>query len=227
MPTAIKFFAVVCCLSPWLLKLVNTSRLVAMEHTPLTSERIHRQHDLEESFARYIMAAMIAAEVGAVLLLVDAFRREYDAPRAWPLAIAALGLITFGISSLLYFAIWGWEPAKRAIPLAEDFCETCRGQTIERPAPPLAVFNLMGTRFLGRGDRCSTCGSSVRTVWFCLILPLLPLGSYRVLPVGQALAHKSWFLSRKAPWRAGQIVAVYGFVTVVIGLAVWLTTRQG
>jgi hypothetical protein len=227
MPTAVKFFAVVCCLSPWLLKLVTSARLAALERTPLTAARFQRQHEIEDSTKPLIMGAMIAAELGALLLLIDALRRDYDAPRGWPIAIAVVGLMTFGIMSLLYFAIWGWEPAKRERPLAQDFCDACRAQTLERSAPPLAVFNLLGTRFLGRGDRCATCGSSIRTVWFCVILPLLPLGSYRVLPVGQALAHKSWFLSRKAPWRAGQIAGVYSFVAVVVLLVAWLATRQG
>jgi hypothetical protein len=227
MPTAVKFFAVVCCLSPWLLKLATSARLASVERAPLTPARFEAQHRIEAAAKTYTLGAMIAAELGAILLLVDAFRREYDAPRGWPIAIAVVGLITFGIMSLLYFAIWGWEPAKRATPLAEDFCETCREQTLDRSAPPLAVFNLLGTRFLGRADRCATCGSSIRTVWFCAILPLLPLGSYRVLPVGQALAHKSWFLSRKAPWKAAHVATVYSFVAVIAALAVWLAMLEG
>jgi hypothetical protein len=227
MPTAVKFFAVVCCLSPWLLRLVTSARLAALERTPLTSARFQRQHEIEDSSKPLVMGSMITAELGALLFLVDAFRREYDSPRGWPLAIAILGLMTFGISSLLYFAIWGWEPAKRAKPLAEEFCDACRAQTLDQSAPSVGSFNLMGTRFLGRADRCATCGSSIRTIWLCVILPLLPMGSYRVLPVGQALAHKSWFISRKAPLRTGQIAAVYSFVTVVVGLVVWLAMRQG
>jgi len=88
------------------------------------------------------------------------------------------------------------------------------------------MHNMLGTQFLGRADRCATCGSSVRTVWFTVILPLLPLGSYRVLPVGKAMVHKSWFRSRKAHWKPAQVATVYSFVAIV-ALMFWLAVREG
>jgi hypothetical protein len=225
MPAGLKLFAVLCCASIWINALVTG--LQRAPSGPVTRERVAAERAAAraaDSAAKTRAPVLLAiGEIGALLLLIDACRREYEAPRGWPIAIAALGLLSFGTSSIVYYAIWGWRPTRRETPFMEDFCAACKSDSTDRSLSGLFMWNgMLGTRFLGRARHCETCGSSVRTVWFFVVVPLLPLGTYRVLPVGQAMAHKSSFLSRKTQWNSVQLATVYCVLAVIVAVVFWL-----
>src|SRR4051794_6964207 len=98
MPQSLKIIAVLLCLVPWL----NAAARFAAVNRPLPSPaartagrpaRSAAEEEQRETIKAY--AIMAAGELGALVLLIDAFRRQYEAPRGWPIAIAVLGLITF------------------------------------------------------------------------------------------------------------------------------------
>lgn len=49
----------------------------------------------------------------------------------------------------------------------------------------MSTVNGIGTRFFGRAEPRRD-GSYLATQWFCLVIPLIPLGSFRLWPEGQA-----------------------------------------
>jgi hypothetical protein len=174
------------------------------------------------------MIPIVLAELGAVVLVVDAFLREYDNPKALPVAIAMAGLISIGLTSIIYYAIWGWLPTKRERALAERFCGECAAASHDWPAPgTLTINGLFGTRLIGRASPCGTCGSTGKTLWFVFLLPLIPFGSYRVLPTGDTSFVRSEYLSRRLPsvqW--SQVLPLLALAAAVVGLIV-LLARSG
>jgi len=220
MPNWLKLFAVVCCLMPFVNMLLIRANEPTLSRGPITRQVIAARQAATQAANVRAIAAIAIGELGAIVLLIEAFMRDYESPRGWPIAIALFGVLSFGLASLVYYAIWGWQPTKRVFGLDGDFCPVCAADTLDKSAPSLMMHNLLGTQFLGSADRCETCGSTVRTIWFTIVLPLVPLGSYRVIPVGKAMVHRSEFRSRKTKWRTSHIVGVYSFVATV-ALTIW------
>ena len=63
------------------------------------------------------------------------------------------------------------------------FCEACTNVSSTAYFPgKVSSLNGIGRMFYGEESRCPTCGSCVRTLWFTLLfLPIVPLGSYRII----------------------------------------------
>ena len=166
------------------------------------------------------VAIMLAS---AVILLIDAFRRDYEGPKAWPIALAVFGLFSFGLTSTIYYAIWGWKPTHAEVATASQFCNECVRESLDRSAKGAWTINgLAGIRFIGAAHRCPACGSSIKTLWAFAVVPVFPLSTYRVLPVGVPTVNKAWFLSRKMPrlnWR--QVWPLWMISLVVVGLLVF------
>jgi hypothetical protein len=93
--------------------------------------------------------------------------------------------------------------------------------------------NGIGTRFYGKRDRAPE-GSYVTTMWVTfLYLPILPLRSLRVLPVGEAanfVIHRSQqYRTTKVPLCWPQIRNVYLTISPIILLiahAIWKQAGQ-
>src|SRR5437867_3750167 len=62
------------------------------------------------------------------------------------------------------------------------FCYQCWATTMDESPGSILTVYLIGTRLLGKDDPCPTCKSFVRTKCFCIVLPLIALGRYRVVP---------------------------------------------
>ena len=63
----------------------------------------------------------------------------------------------------------------------DGFCADCREATTdEYLQEPVSLFRI-GTRLVGYEDQCDYCGSTVRGLWFCFLVPIRPLGRYRVV----------------------------------------------
>ncbi len=81
---------------------------------------------------------------------------------------------------------------------------------------------IMGTRYMGASDRCPTCLSVVRTLWVWLLLPVFPLGTYRIIPTDTYS-----FIGRRAKLNWPQVASVYVIaVSVAAGIALlWWENR--
>jgi len=95
------------------------------------------------------------------------------------------------------------------------------------------TFNGFGTKYYGRREAAED-GSYVTTLWItALYVPILPLGSYRVLPVGQGT---NWVVHRSESYQAlpvplcwEQVWHVYMVgapILLVFGWFVWSETKQ-
>jgi tetratricopeptide (TPR) repeat protein len=68
------------------------------------------------------------------------------------------------------------------------FCGPCTDETIAWPAPDTMSVNGIGTRFYGAANRCPTCGSVVRRLFFCVLwIPVWPMGRYRIITLSTSL----------------------------------------
>lgn len=73
------------------------------------------------------------------------------------------------------------------------FCERCISASSDVSSGGTATINGIGTKLYGSGDRCPTCNSVIKRLFFCLVyIPLIPLGKFRVKHVTP-----SRFFSRK------------------------------
>jgi hypothetical protein len=86
---------------------------------------------------------------------------------------------------------------------SDGFCAGCRNQTTDESPGDMTVVNFIcGQRLIGHDDQCSACGSLLQTKWVQIILPIIPLGRYRVIYlekgmlssryVGRRLRKKAW-----------------------------------
>ena len=228
----VKLAAFACCLLPVLTIAVAVAMPKPARKPPgeMTRAQLRAMNapPTQAETLRALIPTMLA-ELGAIVLVVDAFRREYDNPKALPVAVALAGLISIGLTSIVYYAIWGWLPTKREHALAERFCSSCAAESHDWPAPGTFTVNgVFGTRLIGRASPCDTCGSSVKTLWFVFLLPLIPFGSYRVLPVGGASFVRSQYLSRRLPSvRWSQVWPLLALAAAVVGLIVLLARNGG
>jgi hypothetical protein len=78
----------------------------------------------------------------------------------------------------------------------DAFCQQCRSVTTDESPGDTTVVNLVfGTRLIGHDDVCAVCGSVLQTKWFCIGIPIIPLGRYRVVwlkPREMALGEAFW-----------------------------------
>jgi len=164
-----------------------------------------RQHANRSTFEQVpTILPLVLAQLGVIILLVDAFRREYDGPSAWPIAIAIVGVLTWGLMSIVYYLIWGWMPTKQERVRANDFCDACRAESTDEAVRAFGTFNGLGFRLIGSAKPCDVCGSKIKTLWYVILVPILPLGSYRFIKKSPATVTQSWFIARKFPaiyWR--------------------------
>ena len=171
--------------------------------------------------APYLSISILS--IGALYFLIDAFRRPFRGDRTTALAIAILGVISFGLFSLVYYAIWGRHPLhKRDEIYSTAFCDRCIASTIEDPAPDTGTHKaLVGTRFMGGTDPCPTCKSIVRTFWVWFMIPIAPLGSYRMIWLDP-----THYLGRRARFDTRHILGVYAIVLAlaasIIGLGLYI-----
>ena len=127
------------------------------------------------------LSIVVCGMIGIAYFVVDAFRREYEADRTLPIALAITGLFSFGMTTIVYFMLWGWRD--RHVAYAADFCEMCSGESSEVTTElDLTTINFVnGGRLVGSADRCGACGSTIKTHCFYLFgIPIFSTGSFRV-----------------------------------------------
>jgi hypothetical protein len=102
---------------------------------------------------------------------------------------------------------------------AAEFCPACLSATTDQAAPDTEMYNLAaGSILLGDGARCATCKSRVKTLWAWFIIPLLPLGSYRVIPTAMGR-----YVGRRTDLYWRQVLVVYAVGLTLCGpILLWL-----
>lgn len=120
----------------------------------------------------------------------------------------------------------GREPAARAgpggarRPAGRYFCGKCLAESAGQSPSRVSSSGGFGTEFFGRSAVCPACGSAVRTLWLCALVPLAPRGSYRYLDMEMEIhddASRETFLARRTRLRWLQVLGTYAAVAVVLG----------
>jgi hypothetical protein len=225
-PQRIKFAAFFLCLLPILTVVVARLGQPASFGPTRTTAPLHRPRPDSGGMPVWPLLIMAGGPIGAVVLLVDALRREYDQPKAVPVVLAIMGLLTLGVTSVTYYALWGYRPCRREAARATELCRDCVGQTRDRRAPGTGMHKLIGTLFIGSALPCPSCGSTVQTLWLFFITPILPLGSYRVVGLAEARVNRAWYVGRRLPrvyWP--QVLSVYILLAGCGGLLALLVHR--
>lgn len=94
----------------------------------------------------------------------------------------------------------------------------CLTSTTDRTAPgSLAMNVVLGSRYMGSSDRCPACRSVIRTLWLWLVLPVFPLGSYRVITTDTYS-----FIGRRTKLNWSQVVTVYAVAAAVVAVVAFI-----
>lgn len=102
----------------------------------------------------------------------------------------------------------------------EFFCQACIAAS--EPSPPLTLIKHQwgGDALIGSASRCSTCGSTVETLWFVFfVMPMTPADSYRVIrPKGTV-----GFYARLVPLAVSQVIKTWlvAYALCLGGLGTW------
>jgi hypothetical protein len=63
----------------------------------------------------------------------------------------------------------------------KPFCDECERDTVAVNTGNLVSVNFIGKVWgLGKSNKCPVCGSVERNMWFVMLLPILPLGRWKV-----------------------------------------------
>lgn len=192
--------------------------LTAAERQGLTLRKVDKSP--AEAWGVKIVLGLCAAS--GVYFFVDSIRREITTGKTTALAIAFVGILSFGFVSLVYYAIWGRHPLRPAADVYGNgqFCSRCLARSTNRPAPGTVTYNaIYGTQPMGSADRCDSCKSVVRTIWLWLVVPLVPIGSYRMIPT-----ERNHYVGRRTSLRWSQVLPVYGIVLVIVAAVVYVAS---
>jgi hypothetical protein len=84
-------------------------------------------------------------------------------------------------------------PLERILP--SGFCVACYLQTKDESPGDTWQVNFCGTRLIGY-EQCPICHSIIQIKWFCLLIPIIPLGKYRVIYSEKSIFNSS-YIGRK------------------------------
>lgn len=104
-----------------------------------------------------------------------------------------------------------------------EFCELCLRATTADACDHEQGNLFFGIKLLGAADRCEHCGSVVKTLWGCLLIPLIPMESYRA--VSLAAAPCATRATRRIHWP--QVIRTYLVAIPLVMLLGWLAMETG
>jgi tetratricopeptide (TPR) repeat protein len=122
----------------------------------------------------------------------------------------------------------------RARREAGIFCDDCRRETAGgNSSGNVSNLNGLGRTFYGEDRPCAACGSVVQTLWIIFLhVPLIPLGTYRVLRANfrrevtgtkeslTALSIAFSWSQVLMTWLVG-LLSVAAFAGVIVGIVIW------
>ncbi|NLI77583.1 MAG: hypothetical protein GX442_14245 [Candidatus Riflebacteria bacterium] len=91
-----------------------------------------------------------------------------------------------------------------------ELCPACRQEASGEGFTGSTAISGFGTILLGGDASCRHCGSVVMTEWLVLLLPLVPLKSFRVLPVKPQVVS-----GRRIPLHRPHLVRFYGGIALM------------
>ncbi|MEE2924462.1 MAG: hypothetical protein VX619_06745 [bacterium] len=112
------------------------------------------------------------------------------------------------------------NPSKRLSP----FCDQCiddskSSKQTQETAYAINDWLSFGKRFHSKSEKCSTCGSVISTLWFCFPIPIIPLGSYKLI---HSRSMRDEILAmRRTSISVKQIITNYVFLIPII-LLIWI-----
>jgi len=73
-----------------------------------------------------------------------------------------------------------------------DFCPDCKSRSDNVSAGHVISVNFFGRGFIGASNRCPHCDSTERKLFFFMLAPIIPLGTWKVKQVapGRILTRK-------------------------------------
>ena len=69
--------------------------------------------------------------------------------------------------------------------MTNDFCQSCKSNSEDISSGNVISLNYIGRSFGGSARRCPHCDSTERNLYFAFIVPILPLGTWKVKRVGR------------------------------------------
>jgi hypothetical protein len=75
---------------------------------------------------------------------------------------------------------------------AGDFCPDCKSKSDDISAGHVVSLNFAGRAFIGASNPCPHCGSTERNLFFFMLVPIVPLGTWKVKQIapGRILTRK-------------------------------------
>ena len=126
----------------------------------------------------------------------------------------------------------GWGPTNmESTPYTEE--EKQRIKARHEAAPDVSTFQGIGTTYYGKRDKRKSDNSYVTTEWFVILfLPIVPLGSFRIVKIGTKsrsflFSHSSttsYKILEQIPLRKNirQVLTTYLLVYGIIAAAIYL-----
>ncbi|MFN8011452.1 MAG: hypothetical protein U0P81_08600 [Holophagaceae bacterium] len=88
----------------------------------------------------------------------------------------------------------------------------------------------IGRTLYGSAQPCETCGSVLKTLWWVfLLLPVVPLGSYRVITFEEEVEDGesvTAFASRRAPFHWPHLLKGCGTSLAVLAFLLWILASR-
>lgn len=105
------------------------------------------------------------------------------------------------------------------------FCDSCFDHSkptklVESDGYDIWSVLQFGSRLLGKSKTCTDCGSIISTLWICFLVPLIPIGSYRILYMRSV---KDQIMAmRIVPLSVSQIFVNYLILSMALGSIIFL-----
>lgn len=201
---------------------------VAIVHLAVFSIRLFGNVEFLEDFwfsgagRIFFAASTVLGITAAVYFAVDSLRREYPANRELAVAVAITGVLSFGLVTPVYYLVWGRLPI--SANYSSCFCDRCLNETEEfnQSISLLTVNFVNGGRLIGNADKCSECGSVIRTHLFLVFgIPVFSRGSFRVL-----VPARDQVLLRKRAFYWPHLISAVLIAATIIGVLVMVVLRD-
>jgi hypothetical protein len=123
------------------------------------------------------------------LLDLVAFRTHEYMPEAIQIAQEECRSRGFTAETLATFRAEAADAVRHSL----GFCQKCFDATTDdTPGSTFTVNWLFGTRLRDEGDTCTECGSVRASLWAWFLIPIMRVGTYRIIYTKRELSSREW-----------------------------------
>jgi hypothetical protein len=123
------------------------------------------------------------------LLDLVAFRAHEYRAEAFQLAQEEFRSRGFTDESLATFRAETADAVRHSL----GFCQKCFDATTDDTTGSTFTVNwLLGTRLHDEGDMCTECGSMQASLWLWFLVPIMRVGTYRIIYTKRDISSKEW-----------------------------------